>query len=98
MKHYILLLCLSFIYQLNGQNIICLEIEENPNNSDPALQVFSKYVDVFGCGIYAEEGISDYKILHAAAIWAELLDNDEDGIVDDQQLIETLVENKAMMP
>lgn len=83
---------------INAQNNVCFTIEVNPNSSDPALGVFSKYVNVFGCGIYAEGTVSDENVLHAAAIWAELLDNDEDGVVDDQDLLTELVTNEALMP
>ena len=31
--------------------------------------------------MYAESSIPDYKVLHVAAVAAELLDNDEDGVV-----------------
>ena len=81
-----------------SQNNVCFTIQSNPNASDPALSVFSKYVDVYGCGIYAEGTISDAKVLHVAAVWAELIDNDEDGVVDDQALLNTLISNQAIMP
>lgn len=82
-----------------SQNTVCLTIEPNPNPSNPALDGFTKYVDVLGTiGIYAESSISDAKVLHAAAICAELLDNDEDGIVDDQQLKAKLIANNTIMP
>ena len=67
-----------------SQNEVCFEIESNPNPFDPALNSFSKYVNVLDCfHIYAESSISDEKVLHAASVVAELLDNNEDGIVDD---------------
>jgi len=81
-----------------AQNTVCFTVEANPNISDPALAVFSKYVDVYGCSIYAESTISDEKVLHAAAVWAELIDNDEDGIIDDPTLLSMLVYNEAFMP
>ena len=66
-----------------AQNTVCFTIVPNPN-SDIAFSGFTKYVDVLGCfSIYAESNISDIKVLHAAAVAAELLDNNEDGIVDD---------------
>ena len=74
------------------------EIEENPNPDSPGLKCFSKYVEVFGLGIYAEPGLSDAQVLHAAAILAELLDNDEDGTVDDQALLSRLLNMSAIVP
>ena len=93
-----LLLCLisAGIY---AQNTVCFTIEANPNSSDPALGVFTKYVNVLDCfGIYAEAGIADEKVLHAAAVAAELLDNEEDGIVDDPQIKTQLQNYSALMP
>ena len=92
-----LLALLSSIH-LHAQNTVCFNIVANPNSSDPALGVFTKYVDVFGCGIYAESSVSDEKVLHAAAVWAELIDNNEDGIVDDPALLAELQSKQALMP
>ena len=91
-------LLFAFPILINAQNNVCFTIDTNPN-STTAFSGFSKYVDVLGCfSIYAESSISDAKVLHAAAVAAELLDNDEDGIVDDP-LIETQLQNKqAFMP
>ena len=86
------------VLTVNAQNNVCFTVEANPNSSDLALSSFTKYVDVFGCSIYAESTVPDEKVLHAAAIWAELIDNDEDGIVDDPALLAELVANEAMMP
>lgn len=83
---------------IHAQNTVCFNIVANPNASDPALGVFTKYVDVFGCGIYAESSVPDDKVLHAAAVWAELIDNNEDGIVDDPALLAELQSKQALMP
>ena len=83
---------------VSAQNNVCFTVEANPNLSDLALSSFTKYVDVFGCSIYAENTVPDEKVLHAAAIWAELIDNNEDGIVDDPALLAELIANDAMMP
>ena len=84
---------------LLSQNEVCFDIESNPNPNNPALSCFSKYIRVLDCfDIYAQSGISDDKVLHAAAVAAELLDNDEDGIVDDQALENRLSNSGALMP
>ena len=96
-KQIILLIVLPIL--LLAQNEVCFEIESNPNPLDPALNSFSKYVNVLDCfHIYAEPSISDAKILHAASVAAELLDNNEDGIVDDPSLEAELLSAEAMMP
>ena len=84
---------------LIGQNIVCFNIDANPYPNNIALAPFTKYVDVLGCfSIYAESTISDDKVLHAAAIAAELLDNNEDGIVDDLLIRSQLILDNALMP
>jgi hypothetical protein len=82
-----------------AQNTVCFTIDPNPNFGDQALAPFTKYVDVLGCfSIYAESTISDAKVLHAAAVAAELLDNNEDGIVDDPLIEAQLTTENALMP
>ena len=80
------------------QNIVCFTVDPNPN-STTAFSGFTKYVDVLGCfSIYAESTITDAKVLHAAAVAAELLDNNEDGIVDDPLIEVQLISESALMP
>ena len=82
-----------------AQNEVCFEIEQNPNVNDFALSIFQKYVNVLGCiHIYALESIPDNKVLHAAAVAAELLDNDEDGSVDDPLVESQLLSQHVIMP
>ena len=82
-----------------AQNTVCFTIDPNPNFGDQALAPFTKYVDILGCfSIYAESTISDAKVLHAAAVAAELLDNNEDGIVDDPLIEAQLTNENALMP
>lgn len=83
----------------SAQNTVCLVIEENPYVNDLALSTFSKYVKVLDCfELLAESSVSDAKVLHAAAIAAELLDQNEDGIADDPILVEALISGQALMP
>ncbi len=82
-----------------SQNSVCFELEENPNQDIYALQLFSKYINVLDCiHIYAEESISDSKVLYVASITAELLDNNEDGIIDDPNVQQTLSNKNTIMP
>ena len=84
---------------VSGQNTVCFTIDPNPNSSDPSLTWATKYVNVLGCfNIYAESTISDEKVLHVAAVAAELLDNNEDGIVDDPLIEAKLTIENALMP
>ena len=98
-QYFLIKLIVLLPVVLQAQNEVCFEIESNPDPFDPALNSFSKYVNVLDCfHIYGESQISDAKMLHAAAIVAELLDNDEDGIVDDYLLKAELQNSEAMMP
>jgi hypothetical protein len=84
---------------VSAQTEVCLDLLPNPNPNDAALGVFTKYVNVLDCfEIYAESSISDDKVLFAAAVAAELLDNNEDGIVDDPLLKAQLASSQALMP
>ena len=80
------------------QNTVCFTIETNTNTGQ-AFTGFTKYVNVLDCfDIYAESTIPDAKVLHAAAVAAELLDNNEDGTVDDPLLKAELQSKQALMP
>ena len=49
---------------------------------------FPKQAIVFGLKVIATEDTTDEKVLHAAKIMAQYLDNDEDGIVDNQAVVD----------
>ncbi len=98
-KTTLLLIAFTFISNyLISQNTVCFTIESN-TNTGLAFSGFSKYVNVLDCfDVYAESSITDEKVLHAAAVAAELLDNNEDGIVDDPLLEAELTLNDALIP
>ena len=99
MKHIVFAFGLFCHLTLNAQNTVCLTIENNPNSNEAGLGLFTKYVNVLDCfSVYAESNISDEKVLHAAAVAAELLDNDENGFVDDNQLKTQLQLSGALIP
>jgi len=97
MKHSIKYLLLTTL--LFADNEVCFEIEPNPIQSQPGFGYFTKYVNVLDCfEVFAPSNISDAKVLHVAAIAAELLDNDEDGSVDDFLIEQELKDMEALMP
>jgi len=65
------------------------------NESPPSG--FSKSVNVFGVMIRATENVPDEKVLHAARIMAEYLDNDEDGSPDNQEVVNEMVRQRASL-
>lgn len=66
-------------------------------NSDIEYIGFNRKVMVFGIAIYAVPGIDDIRLLHAANIMAQYLDNDENGIVDNELVLEKMLANNAFM-
>ena len=66
-------------------------------NSDGILRDYDRKVEVFGVNIYAVTKVDDAKLLHAANLMAQYLDNDEDGIPDNQLVVDKMVANNAFM-
>lgn len=66
-------------------------------HNDPGLSSFNRKVVVFGIDIYAVPAVEDNKLLHAANVMAQYLDNDEDGTIDDQLVVDKMLENKAFL-
>lgn len=60
-------------------------------------QMFYKQVDVFGVQVYATAATPDRKVLHAANVLAQYLDNDADGRPDNEVVVDTMRKNKAAM-
>lgn len=66
-------------------------------HSDNGFSSFNRKVVVFGIDIYAVSSVEDTKLLHTANVMAQYLDNDEDGTVDDQLVLDKMLENKVFM-
>jgi len=58
-------------------------------------QVFRKQVDVFGIRVYATGDTPDRKVLHAANVLAQYLDNDADSRPDNPAVISAIQKNKS---
>ena len=61
------------------------------------FKYFCKTTKVFGIKIYATNKVDNEKMLHAASILAEYLDNDEDGQVDNQKVVDKLIEKNVWL-
>ena len=59
--------------------------------------IFTQYVSVWGVHIVATSSTPEEKVLHAANVMAQYLDNDEDGLPDDPRVIEALVDHKSIL-
>ena len=66
------------------------------DSSDPK-QAALKSVSVFGVPVRATAATPDEKVLHAATVLAEYLDNDEDGVPDDAAVLEEMVKRGAVL-
>ena len=66
-------------------------------NKDAGFNSFPKKVMVFGIPIYALSGVEDVKLLHAANVMVQYLDNNEDGVVDNQLVLDAMKQNKAFL-
>lgn len=68
------------------------------NDSNSALAaLFPKFTSVFGISLYATAATSSSDLAHAARVMAEYLDNDENGIPDNQLIVDKMVERGATM-
>ena len=70
--------------------------KKGPNLSSKAKTIFKKRVSVFGINVVATEKVGDLKLLHAAHVMAEYLDNNQDGIGDDPKVIANMLKRKAI--
>ena len=64
-----------------------------PVDLQNASNVFTKSVEVFGLRVLATDSVPDAKVLHTANVLAEYLDNDENGTVDQPEVLAKLLGN-----
>ena len=71
--------------------------QENPASNSP-LDMFDKSAVIFDAiTIYGTKGVPAEKLKHAAKVTAQWLDNNQDGQIDDNNLQESLIKNKAVV-
>ena len=61
-------------------------------------EVFDKFIDVFGMYVAATSGAPLAYVEHTANVLAEYIDNDADGIPDDQTVLDVLVNGNFVVP
>jgi hypothetical protein len=59
--------------------------------------IFDRKIMVFGISVYAVSGVEEARLVHAATILAQYLDNDENGIVDNAEVVATLIDEKSFL-
>jgi hypothetical protein len=79
--------------------LLCLILAGCCSNSPGTKQrsEITKQVEVFGLYIYATDTTSDDKLLHAANILAEYIDNNEDGIPDNPKIMKALIDGQGVI-
>jgi hypothetical protein len=80
--------------ELEAQSADYFSISSPPNFE----KYFAKYVDVLGVPVYATSDVPDDKVLHAAHILAQYLDNDADGTPDNPLVVEKIKANHGGVP
>jgi hypothetical protein len=60
-------------------------------------KTFTKHVAVFGIDIFASHKVPNDKVFHAANVMAQYLDNDEDGIVDNAEVVAEMQSRHAFL-
>ena len=68
-----------------------------PSELDAIASYFSSYVSVFGIHIVATDQVQDDRLLHAAYVLAEYLDNDQDGNVDNTLVLEKMLQRNSVL-
>ncbi|MEP0262422.1 hypothetical protein [Dokdonia sp.] len=66
-------------------------------NEDTGFTNFNRKVLVFDIPIYAVAQVEDRKLLHAANLMAQYLDNDEDGSIDNMTIYNSMRSNNAFL-
>ena len=106
MKNYVFILFIMSTISCNDNYKNCLDltygtdyikitgVSELDRNY---YKYFCKRTTVFGINIYATENVENEKLLHAASILAEYLDNDENGVVDNQKVLDAMHDKKAWL-
>lgn len=74
-----------------------LEITDTGQTPIGFERVFGKKIEVFGLTVFATRSTSDSKLLHAANVLAQYLDNDADGFPDNKLVIKSLQKERGAM-
>ena len=103
MKYFVTLISFTTLAcGCNNDHLAFIEPGDDPHfnivaNSDRGTKRFKRKVVVFGVDVYASSKVNDTKLLHVANVLAQYLDNNEDGEVDDLNVLAKLHENKAYL-
>ena len=105
-KKFVSLFCLALLLVASARHTRAQEPSRAPDfkiyhGASPRMAglkpALPKYVQVFGLYFHATEKVPDGKLLHAANIAAEYLDNDLDGKPDNPKVNQALWDRRASM-
>lgn len=74
-----------------------IKVQPLPSSLSAYRKYFTKYVPVFGIPILAESGMPDWMVEHAGHIMAQYLDYTADGRVDNEDVLASMKERKAVL-
>ena len=100
--NFTILFLVGFLLFLSCESDNYISPGNDPNftiisHSDQGFSSTNRKVSVFGIDIYAVSEVKDEKLLHAANVLAQYLDNNEDGNVDNTIVHNMMIENKAFI-
>ena len=89
-------LCLMIVFALScGSGGSDQPVSKTSETEEKAH--FAKQVKVFDLLVVATNTVADEKLLHAANMMAEYLDNDEDGVPDNPKVLEALISKNTIL-
>jgi len=65
--------------------------------TDFSSEGFTQYISIFGIPVLATAAVEYKKFLHAANVLAQYLDNDASGVVDNRLVVDTIVQEGAVL-
>lgn len=94
--------CVSCSKDSDDSEVKSVEAGNDPNfkivaNNNKGFTGVNRKVEVFGIPIYAVKAVDDLKLLHAANVMAQYLDNDEDGLVDNEAVLTSMKKQNAFL-
>jgi hypothetical protein len=88
--------------KISKSNSLCFNAGNDPNfkiiqNTDEHFKNFNRKTEVFGLNVFAVPEVKDSVLLHVSNVLAQYIDNNEDGIPDNQLVMDSLLSSNASM-
>ncbi len=80
---------------VNCPDLVPYKVTEEEHG--PFAGSFTQHIDVFGIGVFGTKSVPQDKLVHAAAILAQWLDDDGDGLPDAPEVAHALAVRRAFM-